>query len=129
MAELNITTTQDSDGGAITYTDAKAMITEYEKSIAGKENENVKYFRIKAEYLRELTTSSNCEYVSFYIGLDNKETKEKSIPIGHTLILVGVNAKEENILVKADVATNKIYQHLRGCPPYCKLTDGKPEDF
>lgn len=129
MAELNITTNQESDGGLINYTDAKAMITEYEKTIAHDPDNNVKYFRIKAEYLRELTTSSDCEYVSFYIGINKTENIEKSVPIGHTLILVGVNAKEENMIIKKDDPSNKIYQHIRGCPPYCKKSDGTPETF
>lgn len=126
MAELKINSNQESDGGLINYTDAKAMITEYEKTIAQDPDNNVKYFRIKAEYLRELTTSSDCEYVSFYIGINQTE---KSVPIGHTLILVGVDANEENMVIKKDDPSNKIYQHLRGCPPYCKKSNGTPEIF
>lgn len=130
MAELNITTSnQNSDGGSISYTDAKAMINEYENTIVGAEDKNVKYFRIKAEYLRDLTASSDCEYVSFYVGINKLENNLKSVPVGHTLILVGVDENENNILVKADVASNKIYQHLRGCPPFCGKADGSIEDF
>ena len=132
MAELKIKSEKESDGGLISYLDAKKMIDAYEATIANDGDKNVRYFRIKAKYLRDLTMSSDCEYVSFYIGLELPKDEEKKVPVGHTLILVGVNAQEENILEKADVINNKIYQHLRSCPTNCGKNgagNNLPEEF
>lgn len=116
MADLNITIEAESDGGLISYSDAKNMIDEYQKGI--DPNKDIKYFRIKAEYLRHLTQSNDCEYVSMYFA--KHINPEKSVKIGHTLVLVGVDKNGDNLLVKKDTKSNVIYEHIRSCPPCAK---------
>ncbi len=116
MAQLNITIEAESDGGLISYADAKYMVDEYQKNI--DPDNDIQYFRIKAEYLRHLTQSNDCEYVSLYFGLHKNPTDiEKAVKIGHTLILIGVDKNGDNIVDKSKSSGNVIYEHIKSCPP------------
>ncbi len=74
----------------------------------------LKGFRLDVSALQAILADGNCEYVRFYLGLTSLDDATGN----YTLMAVGVDDKNQNILGKGE-----IYDNAVTCPANCSIID------
>ncbi|OKS88974.1 hypothetical protein [Mucilaginibacter polytrichastri] len=101
-------------GAKIKLSQAEKMISDYR---ANCDDSHIHHLTISADHLRKIIDQPDCHYVKFHIALADPTVKAQGLPVGHTLVAVGVNSASNTI--KAGEEDSEVYEDFSSCPPNC----------
>jgi len=120
--------TAGSAGAKITLKEAKEMIGAYKAKIQQAVVipgglKPIMSLKIRAKFLRDLTSREECEYVRFFVAqqphpIADGKLAPRAMLDDQTLVIVGVDAKGKNL-------TDQIYEDLGVCPTGCDDPGGQ----
>ena len=107
-----------SHGRKIPLSHARKMIADYKAKAAP---DHLRSLTISADHLRKIIDQPGCEHVTFHVCLTDPTAKSVGIDNAHSLVAVGVNAK--NVAMTAGETDSELYENMTHCPPDCTNGD------
>lgn len=102
-------------GKQMKLSEATKMVESY---ASGCGSNDLRSMIMSASLIRKIIDQPDCEYIRVFFALDDNAAPDKvGVPIGHTLVFVGADAKGGNIKHGED--DSQVYEDANFCPPYC----------